>query len=125
MNIYSPGDSLSIHRDLSEDSDKGLVSMSFGCDGIFVIGLDAKNEEDPKALVMRLRSGDAVFMTGEARFAWHGVPQILAGTCPEWLCAWPAKGDVDNDNEFQNRYEDWRGWMSNKRINLNVRQMRV
>ena len=124
VNVYTPGDTLSIHRDVSEDSDRGLVSISLGCDGIFVIGLDSEKDARTKVLAIRLRSGDAVFMTGQARFAWHGVPQIIPKTCPEWLCAWPAKLDHGQKDERKTGYEAWRGWVSNKRINLNVRQMR-
>ena len=124
VNVYTPGDTLSIHRDVSEDSDKGLVSISLGCDGIFVIGLDSEKEAQAKVLVIRLRSGDAIFMTGQSRFAWHGVPQIVPKTCPQWLCAWPANLDHGEKDERKAGYEAWRGWVSNKRINLNVRQMR-
>jgi alkylated DNA repair protein alkB homolog 1 len=111
VNIYSPGDTLSLHRDVSEESDKGLVSISIGCDCLFVIGhgLDGSGP-----LIIRLRSGDGVFMCKESRFAWHGVPKILPDTCPSYLDSWPAESGL---------YEDWCGWMKTKRINLNVRQM--
>lgn len=66
-------------------------------------------------LLLRIRSGDAIYMTQEARYAWHGVPKVLKGTCPDYLQDWPAE---------DGKYEEWRGWMANKRINLNVRQMR-
>jgi alkylated DNA repair protein alkB family protein 1 len=130
VNLYSPGDVLSMHRDVAENSDKGLISISIGCDAIFVIGLgpDSSQEvnEEPNSiavetkppLVIRLRSGDAVFMGGKSRFAWHGVPRIIANTCPDFLKDWPACDRDENED-----YEQWRGWMSNKRINLNVRQM--
>lgn len=111
VNFYSPGDTLSIHRDVSEKCDRDLISISIGCDGIFLVG----NDEGIVAAI-RLRSGDAILMSGISRYAWHGVPKILAGTCPEWLRAWP-------DIPPQGSYESWRGWMDNKRINLNVRQM--
>ena len=39
VNLYSPGDTLSLHRDVSEESDNGLVSISLGCDCLFVVGL--------------------------------------------------------------------------------------
>lgn len=55
---------------------------------------------------MRIRSGDAVVMDCESRWAWHSVPKILKGSCPEWLVNWPREG-----------------WMGGKRVNLNVRQM--
>ena len=124
VNVYSPGDTLSMHRDVSEECERGLVSISLGCDGIFVVGMGSENDGNEKSLVVRLHSGDAVFMTGPSRFAWHGVPQILPDTCPEWLRPWPATVDSDFYHDSKDPYESWRGWMSNKRINLNVRQMR-
>lgn len=66
-------------------------------------------------LILRIRSGDVIYMTKDSRFAWHGVPKVLKGTCPDYLQDWPAE---------DGKYEEWRGWMANKRINLNVRQMR-
>jgi DNA alkylation damage repair protein AlkB len=113
VNFYSPGDTLSIHRDVSEYCDRGLVSISIGCDGLFVVG----NQDGTETAVLRLRSGDAVYMTGPARYAWHGVPKIIPDTCPGWLASWPAVETNDT------KYEIWRGWMNNKRINVNIRQM--
>lgn len=120
VNVYAPGDTLSIHRDVSEDSDEGLVSLSIGCDGVFVIGLENESGRNPY-LVVRLQSGDAVYMSGPARFAWHGVPKIMPNTCPEWLSSWPANSKEEKSTvEF---YDNWRGWISKKRVNLNIRQM--
>ncbi|KAF1999252.1 hypothetical protein P154DRAFT_523469 [Amniculicola lignicola CBS 123094] len=125
VNLYSPGDTLSCHRDVAEESQRGLISVSLGCDAIFVIGNDGPDpalsggengSEEGKVLTLRLQSGSAVYMAGKSRFAWHGVPQIVAGTCPEYLEEWPASGGDGG-------YEGWRGWMKNKRVNLNVRQM--
>lgn len=116
VNIYSPGDTLNPHRDVSEECDTGLISISFGCDGLFLVG---HNDEDGCA-VIRLRSGDAVYMTGQSRFAWHAVPKIVASTCPSWIENWPA-GRCDDISD--SRFESWRGWMAGKRVNLNVRQM--
>jgi alkylated DNA repair protein alkB family protein 1 len=56
-----------------------------------------------------------VYMSGESRFAWHGVPQIVAGSCPQYLRDWP--------NGDKGEHEEWKGWMAGKRVNLNVRQM--
>jgi hypothetical protein len=95
-------------------------------------------------VVIRLRSGDAVFMGGPSRFAWHGVPRIVAASCPAYLAEWPATptlprlgtpaGGAVDDVETKHdedgtssgppdEYEHWRGWMGGKRVNLNVRQM--
>jgi alkylated DNA repair protein alkB family protein 1 len=119
VNLYSPADTLSVHRDVAETSSTGLVSVSLGCDAVFVIGLaeEGEEEEEVKILTLRLRSGSAVYMSGNSRFAWHGVPQIIGGTCPDYLRDWP--GTEAGDGE----YEAWKGWMANKRVNLNVRQM--
>ncbi|KAL9016519.1 MAG: hypothetical protein Q9185_006140 [Variospora sp. 1 TL-2023] len=126
VNLYSPGDTLSIHRDVSESCDVGLVSISLGCDGLFLIGLENSATGETKYSVVRLRSGDAVYMSGPSRFAWHSVPQILANTCPPWLSDWPASSSSEEQNHGSpksDQYEAWRGWMANKRINVNVRQM--
>ncbi|KAI1504758.1 hypothetical protein F5X99DRAFT_370898 [Biscogniauxia marginata] len=146
VNFYTPGDSMMMHRDVSEHTDKGLVSLSIGCDGLFMIapndfaaeteeegngdrngngndnsngqGRGEKEEKKKKRyLLLRLRSGDAIYMSQESRYAWHGVPKVLKGTCPDFLADWPA-GEGKGDGKF----EGWRGWMRNKRINLNVRQ---
>jgi alkylated DNA repair protein alkB family protein 1 len=132
VNLYSPGDTLSVHRDVAESSDTGLVSISLGCDAIFVIGTTSESLETTqetngatsttptgeRVLAVRLRSGSAIYMSGASRFAWHGVPQVVPNTCPPHLESWPAGQNVD-DNEF----EEWRGWMTRKRVNVNVRQM--
>ncbi|KAF4543226.1 Alkylated DNA repair protein [Lasiodiplodia theobromae] len=69
VNFYSPGDTLSMHRDVSEECDRGLI-----------------------------------------------IPE----TCPEWLQDWPASSqNLDADEAYQ----QWKGWMRTKRVNLNVRQM--
>ncbi|KAL4929369.1 oxidoreductase, 2OG-Fe(II) oxygenase family [Aspergillus undulatus] len=116
VNLYSPGNHLSPHRDVSEECDAGLISVSFGCDGLFLISHD----DGSGCEVIRLRSGDAVYMDGTSRFAWHAVPKILSETCPPWLANWPC---VAGNVESESRFEGWKGWMSGKRVNLNVRQM--
>ncbi|KAI5778435.1 oxidoreductase [Geopyxis carbonaria] len=107
LNIYNPPDTLAPHRDVSEASTAPLVSLSIGCSGVFVIALDGT---DTEVLAIRLNSGDAVVMGGASRWAWHSVPAIERGTCPPSLTSWPST-------------EPWEGWLENRRINLNVRQM--
>ena len=128
VNVYSPGDTLCLHRDVSEESERGLVSVSLGCDGIFVIGLDEDEGNAHRSIALRLHSGDAVYMSGPSRYAWHGIPQIVPGTCPNWLSTWPMGQDEAESGTVEDiearRYGAWRGWMAQKRINLNVRQMR-
>jgi alkylated DNA repair protein alkB family protein 1 len=104
-------------------SGTGLVSVSLGCDAVFVIGTSPPSTSEgvgkagESIVTLRLRSGSAVYMSGASRFAWHGVPQIVKGTCPEYLSDWPGNRDVKGE------FEAWRGWMAGKRVNLNVRQM--
>ncbi|KAG8532788.1 uncharacterized protein KY384_002666 [Bacidia gigantensis] len=120
MNIYNPGDSLSMHRDVSEQCDNALVSISLGCDALFIAALQPDSESEPKHKVFRLHSGDAIYLDGPSRFAWHGVPKVIPKTCPDWLHDWPAESTLRTDD-----YSGWRGWMAGKRINLSVRQMHV
>ncbi|KAF2472566.1 uncharacterized protein BDR25DRAFT_284076 [Lindgomyces ingoldianus] len=115
VNLYSPGDTLSMHRDVAEECDRGLISLSLGCEAVFVVGATSKEGQE-RILTLRLRSGSAVYMSGKSRFAWHGVPQIVPNTCPRYLQDWPA-------DDATGQYEEWRGWMSGKRVNVNVRQM--
>jgi len=112
VNFYSPGDTLSVHRDVSEDCANSLISVSIGCDALFIAG----NDDGSCTSTIRLRSGDVLLMSGESRYAWHAVPKIIPDTCPSWLEDWPAVSDTGE-------YQIWRGWMKNKRINLNIRQM--
>lgn len=124
VNIYSPGDILSVHRDVSEESEQPLISISIGCDALFLIGLDpSPGEMEGKHALVRLRSGDAVYMTEQSRFAWHGVPSIVADTCPHSLRSWPAARTGSDNDAPHERFEAWQGWLASKRINLNVRQM--
>ncbi len=53
-----------------------LVSLSLGCDAIFLMG-HASKAQAPTALL--LRSGDAVVLSGPARRCYHGVPRVLTG----------------------------------------------
>ena len=114
VNFYSPGDTLSVHRDVSEECDNGLISASIGCDCIFMVG----NQNGSSVSAIRLRSGDVLLMSGESRFAWHAVPKIIADTCPSWLEDWPVLDQTGSGHD-----QGWQGWMRNKRINLNIRQM--
>ncbi|EXJ86328.1 hypothetical protein A1O3_03279 [Capronia epimyces CBS 606.96] len=112
VNLYKPGDTLSVHRDVSEECDQSLISISIGCDAVFIAG----NDDGSQLASLRLRSGDAILMSGKSRYAWHAVPKVTQDTCPAWLRDWP---DIPRGRQ----YRGWHGWMANKRINLNVRQM--
>lgn len=119
VNFYSPGETLSMHRDVSEECAQPLVSVSLGCEAVFVCGRGAEDATASETRIspIKLRSGDALLMSGESRYAWHGVPKVLPETCPEWLQDWPAVG------KNEERFAAYKGWMKRKRVNLNVRQM--
>ena len=123
MNIYRPGDRLGVHRDVSEECDNGLVSLSLGCDGIFLVGLQHNDESDSTGQVIRLRSGDVVHLNGPSRFAWHALPQVIPDTCPLWLQGWPAA--CSSQQGDGGAFDEWRGWMKDRRINLSVRQVKA
>ena len=130
VNVYSPGDTLSMHRDVSEASSQGLASISLGCEAIFLAGLENEGGVKSRYAAIRLRSGDAVYMSGASRYAWHGVPRILPDSCPLWMRAWPAAPISPSTADPHGPsfdtpivFESWINWMASKRVNLNVRQM--
>ena len=123
MNIYRPGENLSMHRDVSEECNNPLISISLGCDGLFMIALKTEACSEPKVLVLRLRSGDVLYLSGPARFAWHGVPRIIEDTCPIGLQDWPAGQFLNELGD--DPYDHWRAFLANKRVNLSVRQIRA
>ncbi|KAF2760232.1 oxidoreductase [Pseudovirgaria hyperparasitica] len=126
-NLYTPGDTLSLHRDVSEQCAAPLLSLSIGCDAIFILsalkdrGTPMETTYPPATI--KLHSGDIVVMSGPSRFAWHGIPKVIADTCPEALSEWPSF-ECDSTSSIGVRpFSQWSGWLKRKRINLNVRQM--
>lgn len=133
-----------VHRDVSELCERELCSITLGCDGLFIIALDQESEEldspipsnqnphtngedeqkrPQKTVTIRVRSGDVVLMAGPTRWAWHAMPKVMGGTCPDFLHDWPVKPGMDpKDNDTRN-YRKWKGYMSGKRINISCRQV--
>lgn len=78
INYYAPGTRMGLHRDEDEeDFAAPVVSLSLGDTAIFRVGGVAR--KSPTRSV-RLASGDAAVLGGEARLAYHGIDRILAGT---------------------------------------------
>lgn len=148
--LYGAKDYMPVHRDVSEECQRGLASFTVGCDGLFIISREIESsspqstngateekveeavqgegarqegsEDDGRAMqmcVLRVRSGDCVWMGGETRWCWHAMPKIMAGTCPDWLADWP----VGKNGEGRKEYEKWRGFMKGKRLNISCRQV--
>jgi alkylated DNA repair protein (DNA oxidative demethylase) len=78
INYYGPEARMGLHQDRDEeDFAAPVVSLSLGDTGLFRIGGGRRG--DPTRTV-RLASGDAVVLGGDARLAFHGVDRILPGT---------------------------------------------
>jgi alkylated DNA repair protein (DNA oxidative demethylase) len=69
---------MGLHQDRDEqDFAAPVVSLSLGDTGLFRIG-GTKRGDPTRSL--RLASGDALVLGGEARLAFHGIDRILPGT---------------------------------------------
>ena len=78
INVYGPAAKMGLHQDRDEhDFNAPVVSLSLGDTCLFRIG--GAKRSDPTRSV-RLASGDAVVLGGEARLAFHGVDRIMPGT---------------------------------------------
>jgi DNA alkylation damage repair protein AlkB len=114
--LYSGKDYMPVHRDVSEECERGLASFSLGCDGLFIIARDkdldadeGDEDREQEMIVIRVRSGDVVQMGGPTRWAWHAMPKVLPGTCPPWLDGWPAARGKPKE------YEKWKGYSTYSR----------
>jgi alkylated DNA repair protein (DNA oxidative demethylase) len=78
VNFYGPATRMGLHQDRDEeDFSAPVLSLSLGDACLFRVGGLRRN--DPTSSI-RLESGDALVLGGEARLAFHGVDRILAGT---------------------------------------------
>jgi alkylated DNA repair protein (DNA oxidative demethylase) len=78
VNFYGPATRMGLHQDRDElDFSAPVLSLSLGDTCLFRIGGLRRN--DPSRSI-RLESGDALVLGGEARLAFHGVDRILAGS---------------------------------------------
>jgi DNA oxidative demethylase len=78
INFYGPSAKMGLHQDRDEaDFAAPVVSISLGDSCLFRVG-GLKRSEPTRAV--RLSSGDAVMLGGEARLAFHGVDRIYPRT---------------------------------------------
>ena len=78
INYYGPAAKMGLHQDREEHAfDAPVVSLSLGDTCLFRIG--GTRRGDPTG-TLRLASGDALVLGGEARLAFHGVDRIMPGT---------------------------------------------
>ncbi|KAF2727327.1 oxidoreductase domain-containing protein [Polyplosphaeria fusca] len=123
--MYSTKDFMPVHRDVSEQCQRALASFSVGLDGIFIVARgedDGEGDQAPRTVAIKVRSGDCVHLTGEARWAWHAMARTIPGTCPSFLGDWPV-GTPGATAEETRAYKKWKGYMATKRINVSCRQV--
>jgi DNA oxidative demethylase len=78
VNFYGADARMGLHQDRDEeDFDAPVVSLSLGDTCLFRIG--GTTRQGPTRSV-RLASGDAVVLGGDARLAFHGVDRVIPGT---------------------------------------------
>ena len=78
VNFYGPAARMGLHQDRDEDDFSASVfSFSLGDTCLFRVG-GSKRSDPTRSL--RLDSGDALVLGGEARLAFHGVDRIMPGT---------------------------------------------
>jgi alkylated DNA repair protein (DNA oxidative demethylase) len=78
INFYDDAAKMGLHQDKDERSSEPVVSLSLGAGCVFRFG-NPQHRGRPYTDV-ELRSGDLFVFGGPSRFAYHGVPKILAGT---------------------------------------------
>jgi alkylated DNA repair protein (DNA oxidative demethylase) len=78
VNVYGPDARMGLHQDRDEeDFAAPVVSLSLGDTCLFRVG--GHKRSDPTRS-LKLASGDAIVLGGEARLAFHGVDRIMPGT---------------------------------------------
>ncbi|KAH7067382.1 oxidoreductase domain-containing protein [Paraphoma chrysanthemicola] len=123
--IYSAKDFMPVHRDVSEQCQRALASFSVGCDGIFIMARgedDGEGEDAPRTVAIRVKSGDCVHLSGQARWAWHAMARTIPSTCPPHLASWPV-GTPGSIAAEEKAFKKWKGYMGTKRINVSCRQV--
>jgi DNA oxidative demethylase len=78
INYYAAEARMGLHQDRDEqDLAAPVVSLSLGDTCLFRIGGTRRNDATRS---LRLASGDAVVLGGQARLAFHGVDRIMPGS---------------------------------------------
>jgi alkylated DNA repair protein (DNA oxidative demethylase) len=78
INLYRAGAHMGLHQDMDEAApDAPVLSVSLGDRAIFRFG---GTKRGGRTRTLTLSSGDVVVFGGEARFMFHGVDRIKAGS---------------------------------------------
>ncbi|MGO2080599.1 alpha-ketoglutarate-dependent dioxygenase AlkB family protein [Glutamicibacter arilaitensis] len=83
VNYYDVQATMGMHQDAEERINAPVVSLSIGDSATFRLG-NTENRNRPWQ-ELRLASGDLFVFDGPARFAYHSVTKIHAGTAPAGL----------------------------------------
>ncbi len=128
VNFYPSSGSMGAHLDSAELTQMPpIVSISLGNSAIFMIGGPTKSVK-PSAILVR--SGDVVVMGGSSRVSYHSVPRIIENS---------FKTKIENIRQENPKFETTKiisptgeieeisplvvEYLSNHRINVNIRQM--
>ncbi|MCJ8308597.1 MAG: alpha-ketoglutarate-dependent dioxygenase AlkB [Rhizobiaceae bacterium] len=80
VNYYDDAAKMGLHQDRDEEQfEAPVLSVSLGNDCLFRVGGTSRGG---KTQSFRLRSGDVMMLTNEARLAFHGVDRIYPDTSP-------------------------------------------
>ena len=78
VNFYEPSAKMGLHQDRDEEEfSSPVISLSLGDTCLFRVG--GTNRSD-KTTSFKLKSGDAVILSGESRLCFHGVDRIYPET---------------------------------------------
>ncbi len=78
INYYDEGAKMGLHQDRDEtDFDAPVVSVSLGDTCLFRVG---ETTRSGRTTSFKLKSGDAVILSGRSRLAFHGVDRIYPST---------------------------------------------
>ena len=95
-----------------------IFNFSFGQPCIFLLGGQTL---DDLPCAMYLRSGDIIMMSRDARLAYHAVPRILRHQELATLLTQDIECDISS--ERRRSLQCLEKYLSNSRINVNIRQV--
>lgn len=134
VNYYNSKSNMGGHRDdLELAVDKPIVSISVGLPAIFLLGGSTKDDEP--IIPILVRNGDVMCMGGKSRMNFHGmarlipatvhIPKIELGLCPtdEQQVSLETLSLSSLDEIPVEDRGALKGYLSNHRININVRQV--
>lgn len=133
VNFYTTKSIMGGHRDdLEFTMEKPIVSLSIGLPAIFLLG--GKTKEDKPVVPILIRKGDVLCMGGDSRLNYHGMARLipLESLIPkaEEVCC-PNQNEIislkslgyHRTNMSEEDTDALKQFLTNHRINLNVRQV--